>query len=121
MPFTSIKLNRTIIHKIVGKSAIGDAHALHSDDLHILDQDTDNTLRARIHNAVTRSKRFFETGIEHTHATSFWHYGKQLRGSSREEFINTSKAIANIAAEAHTKKQTPGGLLIVCDAEVDDK
>ena len=100
---------------------MGDAYCDHSENLHILDNDTDITLRARIFSAVARSKRFFETAIEQTHDGSFWNIGKQIAKSSKVDFIRLSKAIGDLAASAHTRKKTPGGLLIVVDAEIDKK
>lgn len=119
MEFKEINVSRLIIHKIIGKTKDNVAYSSISDQVHTLDPDTKKTLLSRIHDAVGKSTKFFETKLDYTETDSFWSLARDLYRMDNGNFVKTTGEITEIAVEAHQAGTKPGGLLIIIDGVID--
>ena len=112
----NLDINRIIIHR-VHKKVKGDDHGVaeYSDNLFDFDTVELETLKERICSAFSKSKRFFKLEISRVEDESFFGNSKGIKKSSKNNFIENSKNIADLLAVSHDRRTIPSGLLLVMD------
>lgn len=111
-----LQIDRIIIHKILKKKDTEEhGFAEHTNDIFNFGTTELDTLKDRICSAFSKSKRFFKLEIASTEKESFFGNASKLKGSTKLEFINKSKNIADLLAISHDRRTIPSGLLLVMD------
>lgn len=116
----NLNFKRAIVHTIFAKEE-GQENSLlvDNDSLITIDENVSYTFSERLSKALEKQTKTFKLTIEDVHSTSFFGISKDLNEKSDEEFIENSKRIALLLAQAQTSSRHSGGYLIVIDAEMD--
>lgn len=114
MPFQNLSINRVIIHEVFQRE---DDRAIvppnYSNALVDLDQAALDALRDRVISAMGSASRSMEMSIIHAGADSAVSLAKMLIDADDGLFIETSKAPANKLTSAQSRRDLPGGILVV--------
>lgn len=118
----NLEIKRTTIHRVYQRKD-GDefGKAEYSNNIFTLGEIETRTLKDRISNAFSKSKRFFKLEIEKTDNNSFYGCCQQMKGSDDALFIDKSKSIADLLAASHNKKTIPAGILLVIEGVLSSK
>lgn len=119
--YSKLDIKRAIMHKILSKSDNDDPQAECSDKLISLDDDIKRIFRDRMSDSFSQVSRSLKLAIDRIEADSAFGYIKLLHEASDDEFIQYSKALADLLAEQQNKKNIPNGYLIILDAVNDYK
>lgn len=117
-----LKINKIVIHRVnkkTGKDEYGKVE--YSNNLFSFGELELDTLKKRIGNAFSKSKRFFKLEIANIEKNSFFGYSKIIKNSNDIEFLETSKSISDLLAISHSKKTIPAGLLLILDGYLLEK
>ncbi len=111
-----LDINRIIIHRVHKKRPEEEfGFAEYSENLFDFGVTELETLKDRICSAFSKSKRFFKLEIARTEDESFFGNSRSIKNCNREEFLESSKNIADLLATSHDKRTIPSGLLLVMD------
>lgn len=118
MPLTVSNINRIIAHKIIAKTRDEDAHAICTDNLlqYASANDEQNVLINRVNKAINNPSKAFELAFDNDADRTLYDIltdGSSI--SSDNEFIETSKMLADILAASQTTLSIPSGYCIVFD------
>ncbi len=113
-----LNFKRGIVHTIFEKEA-GQEHALlvDSESLISIDENVSYTISERLSKATEKQTKTFKLTIDETSSTSFFGIASEIGLQSEDEFIDSSKRIALLLAQAQTSSRHSGAYLIVLDAE----
>lgn len=118
MPLTVSSINRVIAHKIMAKTRDADAYAVCSDRPLQFASDTEEqrVLKGRINKAVNNQSKSFKLAFNRMDEDSVYNLlNNPALFSSDDGFVNFSKTLADMMAEAHYSISFPSGYCIVCD------
>lgn len=114
MPFQNLTINRVIIHEVFQRE---DDRAIvrptYSNALENLDQAALDALRDRVISAMGSASRSMEMSIILSGAGSAVSIAKALIDADDAVFVESSKATADKLTEAQTRRDLPGGILVV--------
>lgn len=114
--FFDIEFKRSIIHTILPKDVGSEsALAVESNDIIEIDETVSYTIVERLSKAVEKQTKTFELTIEETHPTSFFNFALEMFDSNEVLFIDNSKKIANLLANAQTSSRHSGGYLVIIE------
>ncbi len=118
----AFEIDRIVIHRVHKKINVEDfGFAEYSENLFSFGTLELETLKNRIGNAFSKTKRFFKLEIARSDDNSFYNYSKRLKNCTAETFLETSKSIADLLAVSHNKRTIPAGLLLILDGSLDNK
>lgn len=114
MPFQNLSINRVIIHEVFQRQ---DDRAIVpprcGNALVNLNQDALDALRDRVISAMGSASRSMEMGIIHSGVDSAVSIAKKLVDADDVLFIVESKATADKLSTAQSRRDLPGGILVV--------
>ena len=111
----SSSINRLIIHRIVPKTPKVAAYAVYGDILCELNSTAELELKERFAFALNKSNKTFKLEIDNIADESFFVNAMSLKSVSNDDFITTSKKIADSLASSHHRTNIPGGFIILLD------
>lgn len=115
LDFSSLHIQRAIMHRIVSKSDQEDSHAECSDTLISLDDDIIRIFKKRLVDAFGMSSKAISLKINNVEPDSAYGYIKRLHNDSDQDFITDSKDLAEMLANKQNRKNIPSGFLIILD------
>jgi len=118
MSFENLSINRLIIHEVfVRREDKNLVQPAYGTQLVVLPQDAREALQTRITNTLGRSSHGVEMTIRENGADSAWNQAKEIIASSGNDdlFINLSQGIASKLAAAQTRRDIPGGIVVVIE------
>lgn len=118
----NLEIDKIVIHRVHKKNDGEEfGFAEYSENLFNFGEIELETLKRRIATAFSKSKRFFKLEISKFDDNSFYGYSRNLKNSNNEEFLRSSKSIADLLATSHSKRTIPGGLLLILDGLITNK
>ncbi len=115
--FFDMNFKRAIVHTIIPKDAgTESALSVESNEIINLDETVTYTITERLAKGIEKKTKTFDLSIEAFHSTSFFQFATNLIDSDDISFIDNSKRIANLLANAQTSARHSGGYLIVVEA-----
>lgn len=119
MLFENLRVNRIVVHEIFQR---GEDRAIRppefADALEELSPEAMGAFRLRMTDALSGQSQSLQMRIANYSADSFLTLAERLIGSSDQDFLAGSRAIARKLAEAQMVRRIPGGMLIVVDGSV---
>lgn len=123
MPITVSSINRVIAHKILGKTREAEAYAECSERLlqYASDEEEQRVLTGRVNKAVNNQSKSFKLAFNRTDADSVYSLlVNPVNYASDADFVNLSKELAEMMADAHYSISFPSGYCIVCDGSLEN-
>ena len=119
MLFENLVINRIIIHEVFKRS---DDRTIvppnYGNALVVLDQSALDALRDRVISAMGSASRSMEMSIVHTDDSSAVAIARDLVDADDELFISRSRAVADKLTNAQSRRDIPGGILVVFTGSV---
>lgn len=113
--FNFTQINRAIMHHILGKGQDGNVRCEYSNSLIPIGNDVRKILIDRLRSSFGMQSRSFELTLKNDADGSVFFYLNDLSQTEDGEFIERSKAIANLLADNSNRGSIPGGFLLVLD------
>ncbi len=106
------------MHEILKKEP-NEQHAktITSESLILMENDVEDLIKTRLVDAAGKHSRAFELEIEEKEDGSFFDICHKLEQLEDNDFIESSKDIAELLASSQTKSNIPGGYLIIIEAK----
>ena len=101
------------MHKIVGKTTIEDAKAIHRHKLLVVTPEVIALLKIRLIDACGKQSNSFISEIDDE--TKFFESVKAMEGCDDDKFVATSQILADQLAHHQTSRTMKSGTLIVLD------
>jgi len=112
MDFRETKLNRLIIHKIIGKDNFTSATTELTDNLILINDDIERIIIKRVTDACGKLSKSFI--VEIADKDKFLLKAQKMKTANDDEFVEISKTLArNLAYSQTTKNATEGYLLVI--------
>lgn len=115
--YSTLRINRMVMHRIVAKSAdVDHATVEYNDTLIPIDRGIQKILIDRLSQSLGKYSKSFELSIENDADGSTFSLVKELVNQNNDEFMAISHDIADLLAEAQGNKgSVPGGYLLIID------
>lgn len=120
--YSTLRINRMVMHRIVAKSVRVDHATVEYNDVLIpIDIGIREIIRERLSQSFGRYSKSFELSIENDAEGSTFSFVKNLVDMGNDEFIAVSHEIADLLADSQGKKgNVPGGYLLIIDCTNQD-
>lgn len=113
MDFRFFQINRMIMHKIVGKTTVEDAKAIHRHKLLAATPEVVTLLKIRLIDACGKQSNSFVSEIDDV--TKFFSAVQTMEGCGDNEFVGVSQHLADRLAHCQTSRNMKSGTLLVLD------
>ncbi|GGF59922.1 hypothetical protein GCM10011332_11970 [Terasakiella brassicae] len=120
MIFENLTIRRLIIHEVFKRDhQKNTVQPIYGDQLIALGDDALAALRTRVIHTMGRASKNVEMEIGNTDPGGLFSLSKELMSLDDNEFILRSRNAANQLSSAQTRRDTPGGILVVFSGVVD--